>query len=178
MRSHNHEDHPGARSAKFPMALTAFALLLTATLAFAGEVAWKDQSGQFATFQTPAAMIRDSSRRASDAISEAYRSPDLILTFDSETRSLPPSLQKQFDRTVTTWVAQRKKDWRKPTFVEGGGGIDGSDNPKDPSGMRYYLFLNCALGESDSFGVHVHFRNLDRLDDVERILKSIKFKIH
>jgi hypothetical protein len=170
----------GARPTVSSMKLAALALLCVATTVLAGVTAWKEQAGQFATFQVPATLTRDSGKRSGsgsgNTISEAYRSADLTLTFDSESPTLPPTLQKQFDRTVATWTAQRKTDWHKAAFVPGGGGIEGSDNAKDPSGLRYYLFLNCAIGESDSFGVHIRFRSLDRLDDIERILKSIRFK--
>jgi len=170
---------PAVSSVK--LATLALALLCVATTVLAGgATAWKEQAGQFATFQVPATLTREAGKRSTSAsgstISEAYRSPDLTLTFDSESATLPPTLQKQFDRTVATWTAQRKTDWHKAAFVPGGGGIEGSDNARDPSGLRYYLFLNCAIGESDSFGVHIRFRSLDRLDDIERILKSIRFK--
>jgi len=172
----------GARSAVSSVKLAALALFCAAATVLAGATAWKEQAGQFATFQVPATLTREAGKRngggsgSGTTISEAYRSPDLTLTFDSESATLPPTLQKQFDRTVATWTAQRKTDWHKAAFVPGGGGIEGSDNAKDPSGLRYYLFLNCAIGESDSFGVHIRFRSLDRLDDIERILKSIRFK--
>ena len=41
--------------------------------------------------------------------------------------------------------------------------------------MRYYLYLGFAAGDG-AFAVHVRFTSLDRLDDIERLLRSIKFK--
>ena len=120
-------------------------------------------------------MAKDTNSQGIDSIMDAFESRDLRLTFDSEVRVVPTTLQKQFDRTIVTWFAQRKEDWRKSTYVDDGGAIHGDDDPKDSSGKRYYLYLGFAAGER-TFAIHIRFTSLDRLDDIERILKSIKFK--
>jgi hypothetical protein len=152
------------------------ALSLTATLALANDTAWKQQSGRFATFETPAAMSRDTSAQGVDSIIEPYKSPDISLTFDSEIRVLPADMQQQFERTVAAWAAQRRQDWRKSTYVDGGGAIHGYDHDPDAttSTMPYYLYYGFAA-EDANFSIHIRFRSLDSLDEVERILKSIKF---
>ena len=121
-------------------------------------------------------MAKDTNGRGIDSIMEAYESRDISLTFDSAVRVVPAPLQKQFERTVTTWAAQRKEDWRKSTYVDDCGAIHGFDDSTHYSGMRYYLYLGFGVGDSGTFAVHIRFHSLDRLDDIERILKSIKFK--
>ena len=160
------------------MKTAAIAFILSATVTLAGERAWKQQNARFAIFQTPATMARDTNANGVDSIMDAYESRDIILTYDSEVRVVPARLQKQFERTVTAWVAERKENWRKSTYVDDGGAIHGYDHDPDATSvdMPYYLYFGFAVGDNGTFAIHIRFRSLERLDDIERILKSIKFK--
>jgi hypothetical protein len=153
----------------------AFAFLASA-VAFAADTDWKQQSCRLALFRTPPSMARDTNSFGIDSIAEAYVSPTLSLTFDSEVRTAPATLQGRFDRTVAAWAAQRKQDWRKSNYIDDGGAIHANDDPKDSSGHRYYLYLGFAAGENGTFAIHVRFDSLNQLDDIERMLRSIKFK--
>ncbi|MEO8352282.1 MAG: hypothetical protein ABI680_11170 [Chthoniobacteraceae bacterium] len=168
----------GVNAATSAERIATFAFLLSAVVALADDVPWKQQDGQFATFSTPPAMAKDTNNRSDDSITDAYESHDIYLSFDSPVRVIPPTFQKQFDRTVETWTAQRRKDWRKSTYVDNGGAIHGVDHdPKVTSSrLPYYLYLGFQVGESGTFAIHISFSSLKCLDDVERILKSIKFK--
>ena len=168
--------------------------LFSSTTILADEAAWVQQNGRFASFQTPSTVSRDNNLMGVDSILEIYRSPSLRIAFDSEVTKLPASLQAEFERTLAAWVAQRKDHWSKSTYVENGGAIHGFETAQFPGELPYSLYFGFAVRDKDkpsqhstqdteldmnsmhSFAITVHFASLDRLDDVERLLKSMKFK--
>jgi len=142
--------------------------------AFAGSAAGKSKPA-VCHLPSTAALNRET---ASVAATPSRRPTvsDLSLTFDSESRTLPRLWQKQFDRTVASMGRPAQNRIGHKARVRGRRRRHrGSDIRTDPSGLRYYLFLNCAIGESDSFAC-MSLSQPGSLDDIERILKSIRFK--
>lgn len=150
-------------------------------LAVHAEPSWTKQDGRFATLETPSAMVRDNKHIAIDSIQEVYMSPGISLAFESETTSIPPVLQKQLEQAVVAWAWQRKQNWAKDIHVKDNAKMDialvsAGYYPKDYPERPHYLYLGfCAV--DSTFCIHVRFRSLDNLNDIERMLKSIKLKI-
>ena len=174
--------------------LLSIGLLVVAT-AFARETDWVRQDGRFAVFETPPAVKRNDHLIGIDSILEIYESPSLGVAFDGGVAELPPSVQADFERTLAAWTAHcREGHWSRTTYVENGGGIHGSEIASFPGELPYDLYFGFAvpgedkparpsghaaeLGMDDlrSFAVTVHFANPGQLSDVERLLKSMKFK--
>ena len=113
-----------------------------------------------------------------DTIQQYYKSSEILFGFDSEASTLPAHLQKQLERTVAVWADQRHSDWTQSTYVEDGGAIHGYADDQEAVKwyhMRHYLYFGFAVPEGN-FSLHIRFNNLDRLDDIERMLKSIRLK--
>lgn len=111
-----------------------------------------------------------------DSIMDTYESRDISLTFDSELQTVPATLQADVDRAVSSWAVHRRISWKADSYVENPDGttvasISCYDDVKD--GRPHYLYLGFSV-KSHSFAIHVRFRRLDSLNDIERILKSIR----
>ena len=115
-----------------------------------------------------------------DSFWDAYQSAEIDLDFDSQMRSPPQSLDKDIKTAVAAWAIQRKTDWAKQASIEDEskqvvafviGSRDATAAPRKP----FYLYLGFSA-EEKSFAIHVRFRRLENLDDIERMLRSIKLK--
>jgi hypothetical protein len=139
--------------------------------------------------EAPAAMAKDTNHIALDSIQEVYKSPDISLCFEvvleSERIAIPPELQKHLERAVAAWVRQRKQNWAKDIDVEDNAknhiaSISALYSPKDYPERPYYLYFGLSVPYGDNFSslyIHIRFRKLDSLNDIERMLKSIKLKV-
>lgn len=156
------------------MKLLVIALLFSAPV-FANDSEWKSQSCRYADFRTPPDLVRDTTTFGIDTFLEPYASRDLSLSFESFVGFVTPSLQRNFDRIVTLWAAKRKTEWATEISEKDGGVIHGIEDRNHDSGFPFYLYLGFVDGEN-TFAVHVRFSNLDQLDEIELLLKSIKFK--
>ena len=155
-----------------------YLLLLAMPAVFGADKNWSKQDGKFAVFEAPPGMIGGRAGMGVDTIQQYYHSPEITFGFDSEASTLPQPLQKELERTIAVWTAQRIHDWAQSTYVEEGGAIHGDADDKDAIkwyNMRYYLYFGFAVPEGN-FSLHIRFNNLDRLDDIERMLKSIRLK--
>lgn len=151
---------------------------LLATGAGGADAAWTVHGGRFATFELPLGMRKNLDVSGIDSFIDPYVSADFDINFDSTVETLPPGMQAQLDRTVSAWAEQRKTDWTKRLFVDGGGAVLGSSIPStlNPPTMPCYLYLGFVAGKQGNFAIQIYFRRVEQLNDVERILRSIKLK--
>ena len=156
------------------------AFLVCLSLAIGLESSWTKHEGHFATFMSPAAMTRDTSRLAVDSIQERYISPDLDFCFDSETRFLPPVVQKHLERAIRVWTLQQKAKWDQHFYVHDDAkktvaSVYASFDRKTDPNKPYYLYFGFSTG-GGAFTLHFSFHSMDSLEDIESILKSIALK--
>lgn len=150
------------------------ALLFSAPV-FADDSEWKSQSCRYADFRTPPDLVRDTATFGIDTFLEPYASRDLSVSFEGVVGFVTPSLQRKFDRIVTSWATKRKAEWNSEISEKDGAVIYGREDPNHDNGLLYYLYLGFVDGEN-TFAVHVRFSRLDQLEEIELLLKSIKFK--
>jgi|SRR5687767_842649 len=158
----------------------AICFFLFATGLLATDAAWKKQSGRFASFSTPPSMAKDTNAYGVDSLWDEYKSAKISLSFDSDITKLPATLQNNLQKAFSAWAAQRKTDWSKSFYVEDAGrtiaSVAGYNNPERDPARPHYLYFGFPVGER-SFALHICFRSVDDLPDVERILKSLQLKV-
>ena len=156
-------------------AIIFFVLLLAGTLK--ADPSWRLLDGKIASFDAPESLQRITNRFGIDSEIEFYESKELSFAFDLGARSISADLQTKIQKSISELEKHGKDEWKKSIYVDGGGSIHCDDDPKRDSERRYYLYLGFATGDPlGSFSIHIRMTSINQMNDVLRILRSIKIK--
>ncbi len=160
----------------------SFALWVSEAYSQTEAPLWKEQKGVFVTFLSPISLLKKNLKTPPpvDILQEEYDSTDLALTFEREFTTVPDNFQKQFDSIVESWVQSRTGSWKKFIFLNNGkitGSMKGFEKSEPNALFPFQLYLELGENDKNKFGMLIRFNNLDTLPIIERILKSLKFKV-
>jgi hypothetical protein len=152
-----------------------FVLLLAATLK--ADPSWRLLDGKIASFTAPDSLQRNTNAFGVDSEMEIYESKKISFALDLAARSISADLQTKIQKSIAELEKHGKEEWKKSIYVDGGGSIHCYDDPERDPERRYYLYLGFATGDPlDSFSIHIRMISIDQMEEVLRILRSIKIK--